>query len=268
LELNELADVVSPSGILDAKRELLCYQYIAARTAEEDAKMNEGKAAGDDDAPPPPMPSEESLRMFLPVQYKPRSGRGWEFKYTADQPNTLQRGIFYWLGTKRGKQAWRNPSLAEFGASRVVATSSSTANGSPNTATARNFENGYTQATQGSWYQLELPAGIAATVAWYQISTRVSAGGSPLPLRNWRLEAKRRHEQSWTTLSEHNNDQTLPNTNSITRSFRCNLTISRRYYHMFRIFQFGGSGSGGHQLNFGESFVSVCCRLFPCAVLS
>eukprot|EP00457_Paulinella_chromatophora_P003202 gb/GEZN01003208.1/.p1 GENE.gb/GEZN01003208.1/~~gb/GEZN01003208.1/.p1 ORF type:complete len:584 (+),score=34.92 gb/GEZN01003208.1/:40-1752(+) len=246
LQLSELANVVSPSGLLSVEQELLCYEYIVSKTPNL-ADMQE-----DDDHSHPPCPDESRLSLFSPSQYTARQGRGWNIPFDPSQLTIRQNGVFYWLGTARGRSAWTNPAIDSNTEMRdkVVCTASSAANGSPSTVTGRVSENGYTNNTENSWIQVELKS-IAISPTWYQYTTRGSAGGAPLPLRNWRFEAKYRDTDDWAVLSEHSNDQTMPNTSSTTCSWRCNNPIGKNY-KIFRILQTGVGHSGSHQLNFGN----------------
>jgi len=239
LSYQDLADFVSPTGLLTAEQELYCFLYAA-------------HVQSDSDEPVPSPPMEERAKLFDSSQFIERQGRGWRINYDEGANDVLQEGVFHWLGTRRGLVPWQNPADLRDDRSQPVllCTAASTGSGTPNTITARAHENGYTRNAPDQWLQVELK-GITVAPTHYQWGNRLVSAGTAMVPRNWRFEGSN-DGRSWTSLSRHNNDQSMPDTAGLTRGWKIDGGAKNKFYRFFRFYQTGNNAYGNQQLNFGN----------------
>eukprot|EP00027_Filamoeba_sp_ATCC50430_P014998 CAMPEP_0168573390 /NCGR_PEP_ID=MMETSP0413-20121227/18504_1 /TAXON_ID=136452 /ORGANISM="Filamoeba nolandi, Strain NC-AS-23-1" /LENGTH=485 /DNA_ID=CAMNT_0008606627 /DNA_START=66 /DNA_END=1523 /DNA_ORIENTATION=- len=169
-------------------------------------------------------PPSGSLRMV------PRAAYAISLEYTADYDD---KGVFHYIGTKGGSEAWSNPATR----GRVRLSSSSTEKGNITTVLDKQPKEFWTSDVPSSWIGVSLGSTRSLVPNYYTLrhggSTRADA------LRNWTLQGSN-DGKNWIVLRRHVNDVAL-NAPFATASWPVN-NCTQAFRH-FRVLQTGHNSS-------------------------
>jgi len=210
MEMADIVQKVSPTGLLSSEDTLAIFTLLG----------NQGKGKS----------------KFSAVSRK----GGKKFVYVSDFD---QKGIIYYLGTRKGKSPWMNPHDGGI----VQVTSSSLENGSLNSLVGNAPPSGgylYTNSTANSWFMLDLKEN-KAKVSHYTIRHGYN-GGSYFP-RNWQFQGSE-NGSSWVTLKNHVNDSSI-STSMGSKTF----AVEHKNPPFFRYFRIYGSGTNSS----GDNYLMV-----------
>mgnify|MGYP001456268586 CR=1 FL=1 len=151
-------------------------------------------------------------------------------------------GVLYQIGTAGGTREYQNPHVT----GDVQVTSSSLRSGNIEHFVAHSSPNSgtYTDDTRNSWFMVDLKEPHRLEVTHYCLRHGYSNGS--FRLRNWRLEGSN-DGNNWTTLRNHNNDQSLPDSGYSEAGWAVD-GCDPGGYRFLRIFQHGYDSSGYHHL--------------------
>jgi hypothetical protein len=170
-------------------------------------------------------------------------------KFRSHHNNFDSHGLLHWLGCREGLSAYSNP--YQIGAVEINA--SSLGQGSGDLSLFVSYfpvfnESCYTDNTPQSWMGVDIgPNRLIRPTAY---SLRHDAQSGRGVLRNWVFQGKPsgRHEDSWVTISTHDNDKSLAEEAASTALFRIDSEDVIRGYRFFRILQTGPNSTGKDRL--------------------
>jgi E3 ubiquitin-protein ligase HECTD1 len=171
------------------------------------------------------------------VRFQKRAAYGQIFEYSSDFD---EKGVLYWIGTKRGTARWRNPCLVNSG---ISVTASSTEKGDPINLVGRKPTELWTMDVPSSWFCVDLGSTRSLLLTHYTL--RHGGNSKKDSLRNWVLQASD-DGINWKVLSRHRDEKDL-DSNFATCSWP--VMSSSVPFRFFRILQTGHNSSNHNFLS-------------------
>lgn len=174
------------------------------------------------------------------------SGRATSSSASSDKQLTYvsdgdANGLFYWMGTNYGGQAWVNPTST----GKLTITSNGAAGDPESALVDRQGSNFYLQSSPSNYVIFTLERGKSLILNGYIISTRNVANAY---LRSWKWDGKSA-DGSWTTIDLQTNNNAM---NAPSQSLYVPVPNQVLDYNSFRLTLTGTDSSGGYYLCLGE----------------